>query len=156
MTTEKKDKPYREICWNDLDKWEYLLAPNVTVLWKGANSVIYRTTLLSYSKGNARLKFEDGNESSPCYIEQFVGIETADEIIDLFRQPIHRTKLPTEVTDAGSALFLICKKTESYVPSGDSLACELLHEIHELAYKGLEKHNARLRETLRTMQQQKG
>jgi hypothetical protein len=79
-------KPNRTIPWDNLSVWEPLLKSGVTVIWKGANGAGYRTTLLKYCNGNARLKFEDGHECEPCYVEQFVGIETATEIISITRE----------------------------------------------------------------------
>ena len=45
-------------------------------------SQVYQSLLVRGSV-DARLKFEDGHESEPCYIENFVGVETADEVVTL-------------------------------------------------------------------------
>jgi len=73
----------RQISWNDLEQWEHLLVPNARVIWRGANACLYPATVLAYCNGNMRLKFEDGHESEPCYIEQIVQVETEEEIINL-------------------------------------------------------------------------
>ena len=80
------DKPIRRVTWNDMTEWIRLLVPGVIVIWLGANNVRYRATIIHGHNGNYRLKFEDdGHESEPCYIEQFVGIDLPDEYIEITR-----------------------------------------------------------------------
>lgn len=80
MTT----KTERTVPWTDLDAWEHLLVPGVKVRWQGATSKVFDTILVRGTH-NARLRFEDGHECEPCYIEHFVGIETDDEVVTLTR-----------------------------------------------------------------------
>lgn len=84
-------KTQRTVPWDDVLEWEKLLTPGVVVVWNGANGKDYRTTLLKYGGGNARLRFhateERGEyESEPCYVENFVGIETDTEIITITKR----------------------------------------------------------------------
>lgn len=77
-------KPKRTIPWVNLKDWEHLLKPGVRVRWRGATGEVFNTTLVQ-GRADARLRFEDGHEAEPCYIEQFVGVETDEEIITLSR-----------------------------------------------------------------------
>ena len=82
-TTNKK--PIRNVSFDQLHQWEQCLIDGTRVIWRGSDNLQHPAIVSNYRNGNMTLQFEDGGVSSPCYIEQLIGIDLDDEYIEITR-----------------------------------------------------------------------
>ena len=78
------NKPTRKVLWANLREWEPFLTCGTTVVWRGANGILYRSTIVRGLNGNYRVRMRD---LSYCeiYIEDIERVETTQEEIELVK-----------------------------------------------------------------------
>lgn len=71
--------------WQDVVDWEKHLVPGCKLVTEGSNSCLYFSTLLEKRGGDLRIRYADGREFYPCYIERLRQFETVDTIYRIVR-----------------------------------------------------------------------